>query len=155
MKNENLVKSVMITLILLVSLSLYCETLALPPSNYEDEDAGSMDNPFLISNLANLRWLSEIPSYIAYFGKHFLQTADIDASETQYWNDGQGFKPIGSAGLINPLEIGNDDLYFNLFSGKFNGNNHTISNLHIKAQQSYVVGLFGATVGASLKIYVL
>ena len=43
----------------IVMMPLYCQTIAIPPSNYDDPDAGTESNPYLISNLANLRWLSE------------------------------------------------------------------------------------------------
>ena len=82
--------------------TLLAETLAEAPSNFHDEDAGSEENPFLIANLANLRWLSETPAVWRdkvtgidnYLGYHFLQTADIDTAETRYWQDGRGFHPI-------------------------------------------------------------
>ena len=51
---------------------------------------------------------------------------DIDASETETWNNGKGFNPIGS------------------FTGSFDGQNHTISNLSINRLDDDYVGLFGA-----------
>ena len=50
---------------------------------------------------------------------------DIDASETETWNNGQGFNPIGS------------------FTGSFDGQNNTISNLSINRLDDNYVGLFG------------
>jgi hypothetical protein len=52
---------------------------------------------------------------------------DIDASETETWNNGQGFNPIGA------------DVRF---TGSFDGQNHTISNLSINRLDDNV-GLFG------------
>jgi len=54
---------------------------------------------------------------------------DIDASETETWNNGQGFNPIGD----NDVR----------FTGSFDGQNHTISNLSINRLDDYKVGLFG------------
>jgi hypothetical protein len=52
---------------------------------------------------------------------------DIDASGTVNWNNGQGFDPIGGSNVR--------------FTGSFDGQNHTISNLSINRLD--YVGLFG------------
>jgi len=46
-------------LFLSIWLCLSCETIAKQPSNYYEETAGTLENPYLINILANLRWLSE------------------------------------------------------------------------------------------------
>ena len=56
---------------------------------------GISGDPYLISNLSDLEYLSENDQY---WDKHFLQTADIDAADTQNWNSGEGFSPIGYYG---------------------------------------------------------
>lgn len=43
-------------------------------------------NPFQISTLEDLRELSENSTH--WNGYHFIQTADIDAGETNTWNEG-------------------------------------------------------------------
>ena len=53
---------VLITFMFFTIHNISAETLAERPSNFHDVDAGSENNPFLIANLANLRWLSETPS---------------------------------------------------------------------------------------------
>ncbi|MCL2063970.1 MAG: T9SS type A sorting domain-containing protein [Candidatus Cloacimonetes bacterium] len=124
---------VLISMFMLV-YPAFSETLAEPPSNFHDHNAGSEENPFLIANLANLRWLSETHDVwggiddmgnqrTKYF---FRQTADIDATETKEWND--GFKPIGSS-TYNYIPLIND-----YFRGNFNGNDHVIKNLYITSQ---------------------
>jgi len=90
---------------------------------------GSSDNPYQIASIANLRWLSEKTDRWAS-GIYFIQTADIDASVTQGWNDGAGFSPIGN----------NASDYF---YGNYNGNGHTISGLYINRPSSDYQGLFG------------
>lgn len=87
---------------------------------------GTSSNPYQISSLFALKWLSETP---AVWDKYFIQTADIDAIDTQNWNDGEGFYPIGS----------DDD---STFSGSYVGDDHVISNLYINRSNEYV-GLFG------------
>ena len=122
--------------------TLFCETLAEPPSNFHDPDVGARENPFLISNLANLRWLSETPDvwrpmiyWDADLGDyvterfHFLQTADIDATETMNWNQGRGFEPIGNSR--------------NTFYGWYNGNYFKISNLYIYDPNNTHLGFIG------------
>jgi hypothetical protein len=54
---------------------------------------GTEDNPYLISSLNNLLWLAYNDSE---WDKHYLQIANIDASETSGINGGEGFLPIGN-----------------------------------------------------------
>ncbi len=91
--------------------------------------SGTFADPYLISSLEGLEILSET-STIWNSGAHFLQTTDIDASATSGWNSGAGFSPIG-----------NDA---NRFSGSYNGNGYTISNLFINRNAQTHIGLFGA-----------
>ena len=68
---------------------------------------------------------------------YFLQTADIDASATLYWNQGAGFSPIG-----NPS---------NNFGGSYDGDGYTISNLYIYRPNTNRIGLFGYIGGNGVK----
>ena len=139
----------LITIALFFTTALYCQTTAQPPSNYSDQNAGTEVNPFLISNLANLRWLSEHPSdwwvdmnTLVYF----KQTADIDASETITWNDGRGFIPIG-----NPVNVSG---YHRVFIGIYDGNNHSISSVYINVLNSLYyneVGFFNFIRNSTIK----
>ena len=126
--------------------TLFCETLAEPPSNFHDPDVGTRENPFLISNLANLRWLSETPEvwrqivhwdpvtgYPIYEYRYFLQTADIDATETINWNSGRGFDCIQ---------------YFN---NRYNGDFFKISNIYINDPSKKNLGFFGSAFNAILE----
>ncbi|MCF7911302.1 MAG: T9SS type A sorting domain-containing protein [Candidatus Cloacimonetes bacterium] len=89
--------------------------------------SGTETDPFQIAILDNLLWLSTHPDY---WDCHFIQTADIDASETENWNDGAGFDPIGN------FDYGG-------FCGRYNGNNHVIDGLYINRPESTTVGMFG------------
>ena len=110
------------------------------PSNWGAPLAGTEENPFLISNLLNLRWLSEVSEdwYIdANTLVHFKQTSDIDAIETISWNNGVGFKPIG-------FDVPNG---LNSFIGVYDGDGYTIDNLYINIADTIniiQVGLFNA-----------
>ncbi len=61
---------------------------------------------------------------------------DIDASDTQTWDTGQGFVPIGTAGTP--------------FTGRFDGQGHAISELTISRPTTDDVGLFGFMLGATV-----
>ena len=153
--------------ILLISLIAYFtgytllgETLPEPPSNILDPNAGTEENPFLIANLANLRWLSETPYFwgqilplpgapvVRYF---FIQTVDIDATETKQWNEGRGFKPIGNTTM---LTFYHDHI---AFFGEYNGQNFEISNLYINNPvpithfATVEASMFGMTLFATIK----
>ena len=130
---------------LLIALLLTCfalihsETTAQPPSNFGEETAGKSFNPFLISSLANLRWLSETESVWGSSTNRvfFKQTADIDAAETKNWNNGQGFRSIG-----NPN---------NPFFGIYDGDNHCIFGIYINTIGQLYVGFFGFIQHATIK----
>ncbi|MBN2892728.1 MAG: T9SS type A sorting domain-containing protein [Bacteroidales bacterium] len=87
---------------------------------------GSIANPYQISSLDNLFWLSQNSDQ---WDKNFIQTADIDASTTILWDSGAGFSPIGN-------------LLFN-FRGTYNGKGFTIDALYINRPETKYIGLFG------------
>jgi len=88
---------------------------------------GSADSPYLISNLDDLKMLSDSS---IHWNRHFKLMQDIDAAPTQTWDEGKGFHPIGNMGMY--------------FEGGFDGNNHSISNLFIDRNNDSYVGLFGS-----------
>lgn len=104
-------------------------SLADTPAQQPTKGDGSKGNPFQISNLAELRWLSENESE---WTKYYIQTADIDAAETTTWNDGAGFSPIGKG-------------YSASFKGIYNGNKFKIINLYINRPDDNYQALFGYT----------
>jgi hypothetical protein len=127
------------------------ETVAETPANYGQVDAGSAENPYLISNLANLRWLSETPEAwgTSDRGFYFLQTVDIDALESKYWHEGRGFLPIGLT------RVDEDGIFKEiLFFGNYDGNNFAIKNVYInlpyEEKQPKAVGLFSAINNSTL-----
>jgi hypothetical protein len=142
--SRNIVKTSVLSLILLLSFTLLLsETLAEPPSNFHESDAGTASNPYLIANLANLRWLSEthlywggprvVPQGYRYFN-YFLQTDDIDASETIIWNAGSGFAPIGQLTISTSMNDSMD------FFGHYDGGGFIICSLYIKDPTRMLLG---------------
>jgi len=97
--------------------------------------AGTSGDPYQVATLDNLLWVSTNDSS---WTSHFIQTADIDASDTQTWHSGQGFKRIGL----------NDTNYF---SGSYDGQGYEVSNLFINRPTYLNVGFFGYTHGALVK----
>jgi len=85
--------------------------IATPPA----AGSGTEEDPLQIANLENLYWISQNNTF---WDQYYIQTADIDASETATWFSGQGFTPIGVYNSVN-------------FSGNYNGDGHVISNLTI------------------------
>lgn len=82
--------------------------------------AGTKANPYLISNKADLKYLSETAGES---NKHFVQTADIYFTSADFspggdfYNAGKGFIPLGKA-------TGN-------FRGSYNGGMHVIDSLYM------------------------
>ncbi|MCY3758624.1 MAG: hypothetical protein OXG96_12960, partial [Acidobacteria bacterium] len=65
-----------------------------------------------------------------------------DTGDT-YWNDGQGWVPIGGAGSIDNRNRGILPTRRNPFHATFDGNGHTIANLFISTENAPFIGLFG------------
>ncbi len=122
---------------------------------YSGGNGTSVGDPYLIANLNDLSELCQTSADWAS-GKYFKQTADIDASATQYWddvddesspdgnlyndpNDGtstgnnEGFSPIGNNSTN--------------FSGVYDGDGYTISGLYIDRSSTDYVGFFGYVSG--------
>ena len=101
------------------------------PQNYYKhiEPNKALEAYMLIHNVDDLQ-------SVRYFlhGNYALGN-DIEASKTQNWNDGQGFKPL----YIKDLNIP--------FSGKFDGNGFSIQGLFINLPDENNVGLFGIIAG--------
>ena len=72
----------------------------------------------------------------ALLGRSYQLANNIDASGTSAWNANAGFNPIGTQATP--------------FTGKFDGQSHTISNLTINRPGIDRVGLFGSTDSASI-----
>jgi hypothetical protein len=126
-------RSFIITLLISFNcILLSSQTGPLTPRDWIDGNGGE------ISNLAELRWLSETPEA---WDEDWKLVSDIDASETRIWNisgeDTLGFSPIGDIPYGTRQQIP--------FTGTLNGNGHVISNLYIKRIDDDNIGFIGAT----------
>ena len=121
-----------LTFILIVILSVggivNAQTATAPSGS------GTSGDPYLIATLDNLYWVTQNSSS---WDKHFLQTADIDASSTTGWDGGAGFFPIGNN--------------TNRFGGTYDGDGHTITGLYINRSSTTSIGMFGNTLYAEIK----
>jgi len=118
-------KNFILLIILFVIINLFADGV-------QPIGSGTEANPYQVETLDNLLWIS---TNNQSWDKHFVQTADIDASDTQNWNYGAGFSPIGF-----------DDFggYYS-FDGCYDGQDHLIDSLYIDRSEEYNLqhGLFG------------
>lgn len=91
--------------------------------------SGTASDPYQVNTLDNILWMSTHDE--ARYG-HYIQTADIDASESVEWNDGQGLWPL----LLQ--------------NGSYNGMGFTISNLCMEREYGSL-GLFGSITNSTLE----
>ncbi|ARS90803.1 hypothetical protein B1756_14445 [Natrarchaeobaculum aegyptiacum] len=88
---------------------------------------GTADDPYVLTTVVDLDAIRVEPT------AHYELGADIDAIETQSWNDGAGFEPIG------------DDA--TPFSGMLDGCGHEITGLYICRPEDRLVGLVSVNTG--------
>lgn len=118
---DNMKAQMLFFLLAMVSLSLFADGV-------QPNGMGTETNPYQIEILDNLLWIStNSSSWVP--DSYFIQTANIDASDTQNWNDGEGFSPIGWGG--------------DRFRGNYNGQNYIIDGLFINRPEVDQQGLFG------------
>ncbi|MGE0076333.1 MAG: MBG domain-containing protein [Bacteroidales bacterium] len=92
--------------------------------------SGTVDDPYQISNLVQLKYVHDNSSL---WSASFIQTADIDAAETSTWNSGAGWKPLTN------------------FTGSYNGQNYSISNLYINRPSSSNIGFIASAQNATIQ----
>ncbi|MCU0653659.1 MAG: hypothetical protein MUD10_05375, partial [Candidatus Pacebacteria bacterium] len=90
--------------------------------------SGTGNDPYLVYDIYGLQGMK---TGLANFYK---LNNDINASTTSSWNSGAGFIPVGDA--------------TNNFTGDFDGDGHTISNLYINSTTLNYVGLFGYSINS-------
>ncbi len=94
------------------------------------EGSGTQTDPYIIMNVKDLQAMDQDLS------AHYVLGRDIDATETEHWNDGAGFSPIG-------LKSGGS------FTGSFDGQGYSIKDLRINRPNGLYVGLFSTVKGLS------
>jgi hypothetical protein len=92
---------------------------------------GTDSNPYVLTTVY------ELQSVQSDLSAHYLLGDNIDASETDMWNSGAGFTPIGNDG--DPFE------------GSFDGQGYYVDELYIDRPNTYDVGFFGRVNSADIK----
>jgi hypothetical protein len=87
---------------------------------------GTETSPYEVGNVDQLQCIEDQD-----LDGNYVQVSDIDASGTSSWNDGDGFEPIGAPNLLGRI-----------FSGKLDGNGHSIEGLTINRPDTDNVGIF-------------
>ncbi|MFH1190055.1 MAG: GLUG motif-containing protein [Candidatus Omnitrophota bacterium] len=90
--------------------------------------AQQVSNSDSVQAVIIIRSVFELQNISNNLNARYVLANDIDASATKEWNGGLGFKSIAN------------------FSGIFDGQGYTISNLYINRPDEDFVGLFGSTV---------
>ena len=120
---------------LLTSAAMFlCSLLTF--AQFSGSGSGTENDPYLILNPIQL---NQIRNFLNKKGVYFKLMADIDLEEfieDEY--PSQGWLPIG-------------DVNSSRFSGIFDGNGKTISNIIIDRESSDMVGLFGSCINATIK----
>ncbi len=102
--------------------------------------SGTENDPWQIATKADLKTLSETSTDWA---SHFIQTADIEFAQSDFESGGDFYN--SGAGFHH---IGNDTVRF---TGSYDGNEYTISNLFINRPTTDFIGLFGMVGKAEIK----
>ena len=89
--------------------------------------SGTVNDPYHIDNWSQLNHVRDDLT------KNYILTANLSASSYNYAGLGDSFQPIGSEAAP--------------FTGNFNGNGHTISDLIVNLPSINYVGLFGYSYG--------
>ena len=100
---------------------------------------GTTGTEYQIQTLNHLWWLSQNSDE---WGKLFEQTADIDMTVTQNWNDDHSGDPEG----FSPIGLGTEPY----FTGNYDGQENTISNLYIDRAGTSHQALFGLPHNATI-----
>lgn len=114
--------------------SLLC-TVSFSQTATAPSGAGNSGDPYLITSLDNLYWVSQNAS--AWTGTtYYQQTADIDATSTSSWFSGDGFVPIGNIS--------------SRFYANYDGQGYNISNITIDRTGSEIA-IFGFCQGGIIE----
>ena len=105
---------------------------------------GSAKTPYQIANATQLALINQ------HLEDDFVLTADVDLSGYEDWTPLGTFQPVSTS--PEDAETPKTELSF---TGSFDGDGHTISNVTISHPETYGVGLFGCVGGGEnpAKIY--
>ncbi len=108
--------TIAVIILILVSVGVYMF--------FFPRERGTEERPYMIEDVQDLQDMNKD------LDAHYALANDIDASETDEWNDGKGFEPIGP------------ERFENSFTGSLDGRGYEITGLYINRTEDYI-GLFG------------
>jgi len=117
-----------IVLTILISFFLPSISSTQPISRLQEDGLsglmgeGTTEDPYQIRDVRDLQRMNE------ELNAHYKMVSHVNAAETEGWNDGEGFDPVGDED--NP------------FTGTFDGSGYEIRNLYIQRPESDHPGLF-------------
>lgn len=117
------------------------ETYAGKDKNISDL-ATVMENGTAVADLKGYMWVEDVAQLQKIdtnLGGNYALRNSIDATATQEWNNGAGFKPIG---IDNTGKVIVENSKYG-FHGNFDGLSYNIFNLNINRENAVNVGLFG------------
>ena len=122
-------------------------TMALQPTVAIQPPYDSSTNKYAISTLGHLSYIAQNSSFLAY---NFIQTADIDATVTKFWDDEDSNSDGDKYNDANDVtDSGNNEGFLPIgnqadsFRGKYHGNKKAINGLTITRNSNNYTGLFG------------
>ncbi len=111
---------------------------------------GALDSQTFQTWLDNGRYLNVDDYLTSVDGVYQISTADELKSLLMFGYDAYSFE------LTNSIDLSAlTNIYFPMFTGSFNGNGHSITNLHLNYEEQAYVGLFGYTYNASFEDLVI
>jgi hypothetical protein len=132
-----------------------------PPLENPLETYSSSTNKHAVSTLGHLSYIAQ---NTIFWDKAFIQTADIDATVTKYWDDTDDSGGVAgdrynddndetSTGINEGfLPIGSNRYSSSYFTGEYDGGGYSINNLTInRPSSSQYIGFFGQTQNATIK----
>lgn len=99
----------------------------------ELDGSGTEEDPYVITTVEELQSINQD------LEGHYILGNDINARDTNSWNSGTGFKPVGDGDFGDRSQTP--------FSGSFNGQGHTISGLVIDRPGEHFIAPFGVVTG--------
>ncbi len=99
---------------------------------------GTADAPYEVSIPEHLVWMAEeVNRGNRLTDVYFVQTADVDLSQSRELHGGEGWMPIGGYFMIGGVRTKTG------FEGHYDGQGHTIAHLYINRPESEYQALFG------------
>lgn len=117
-------------LCLTLAVTVLLANLSVPTYAFASSGLGTEEQPYRVATCEDIQDIQDD------LDAHYIQTQNIDCSDTVNWNGGEGFVPIGQG----------DD-----FSGVYDGQNFTITDIFIDQPDTDEVGLFLTPDGATIK----